>query len=303
VISLHVRPRTDVEQRVLDLAIEVARRADVDASGADVMRVRQAAHVVLPAADMVVRIEDAGALHLAERQVAVAQALAACHAPVARLVRPEIQPLLVGDRPVTLWRRLRSVADPTYEGIGGAVRALHDATGEMHPAGVSEIDPLEQIRAHLRAPSQWSGSAAMTELVRRTDDLASQWGHAVRPDALGTAIVHGDPHIDNAIVTDDGLVLIDLEDAGIGPAGWDFAPLTLGVKRYGVPPEEVDHFARGYGATPAASPGDQLMCDVYEMLVTAWAIRCGTESATMSAEADVRVGGLLDDDPTLWTML
>ena len=104
-------------------------------------------------------------------------------------------------------------------------------------------------------------------------------------------------------MTADGLVLIDLEDAGVGPASWDFAPLALGVERYGLPPEHFEDFANGYGAEPGAWPGHRLMCDVYELVVTAWAVACSGESTAMATEAAVRISGVLNDDPTLWTLL
>lgn len=296
-------PRPSLPDWALCVVAEAARQADLDAAGAEVLRVRNSIHVELPRADVVARVEVPGGLNLALRQVLVARALAACDAPVARLVRPEIQPLLIGDGAVTLWRRLRSVAAPTFEAVGRAVRVVHEATAESLPEGVPTIDPFAQLRACLDSPSSWSGSAAVKELGRRADELASRWQEGTRDDPLGRVVVHGDPHADNAVVSDLGLVLLDLEDAGVGPASWDFAPLAVGVKRYGSPTEDFHQFVTGYGAEPGTWPGHRLMCDVYELLVTSWAIRCSVDSPRMAKEAAVRVSGVLENDPTLWTLL
>ncbi len=285
------------------MVAEAARQADLDAAGAEVLRVRNSIHVELPRADVVARVEGPGGQELALRQVLVARALAACDAPVARLIQPEIQPLLIGDGAVTLWRRLRSVATPTFEALGRAVRAIHEATAESVPEGVPVIDPFAQVRVCLDSPSSWSGSAAVKELGRRADELASKWREGARDDPLGRVVVHGDPHADNAIVSDLGLILLDLEDAGVGPASWDFAPLAVGVKRYGSPSEAFHQFVAGYGAEPGTWPGHPLMCDVYELLVTSWAVRCSVDSPRMAREAAVRVSGVLEGDPTLWTLL
>lgn len=289
--------------KALDLAAEAGRRAGLESAGGKVLRVRSSIHVELPQADAVARIEDPGGHELALRQVLVARALATRDAPVARLVRPEIQPILIGDCAVTLWRRIRSVTTPTLEAVGRAVRAIHDTTAKSRPGSVPTIDPFAQVRAFLHSPSAWSGSSAIVELLRRNDELAARWREESADDPLGTVLVHGDPQADNAIVSEDGLVLIDLEDAGIGPASWDFAPLAVAVERYGVPQEEFQRFAAGYGAEPGDWPGHALMCRVYELTVTAWAIRCSVDSPRMASEAAVRISGLLDGDPSQWTLL
>jgi aminoglycoside phosphotransferase (APT) family kinase protein len=157
------------------------------------------------------------------------------------------------------------------------------------------------VRACLDSPSPLSGSPELVELRRRTDDLALRWREETKDDPLGKVVVHGDPHTDNALVSERGLILLDLEDAGVGPASWDFAPLTVGVERYGVPPEDLEQFTAGYGAEPG--PGLSLMCRVYELVTTSWAIRCSADSPRMAGEAAVRISGLLDGDPSRWTQL
>ncbi len=154
------------------------------------------------------------------------------------------------------------------------MRAVHDATAEDLPEGVPTIDPFTQIRVCLDSLSSWSGSAAVKELQRRGDELAARWQEATHGDPLGQVVVHGDPHADNAVVAEGGLVLLDLEDAGVGPASWDFAPLAVGVARYGLPLADFEHFVAGYGAAPGTWPGHTVMCCVYELLVTSWAISC-----------------------------
>lgn len=294
-------PRPEAVVQALSLATEAARRAGLDAAGAGILRVRTSIHVELPQADVVARVEGPGEQDLALRQVLVARALAARDAPVARLVRPEIQPFFIGDRSVTLWRRLRSVATPTPLAMGRALRTIHQATIGSLPKGVPAIDPFGQVRACLDSPSPWSGSAAIVELRHRADELASRWQERVQDDPLGTVVVHGDPYADNAIVSEGGLIMLDLEDAGVGPASWDFAPLGVGVERYGVPEEDFQQFVAGYGAEPGAWSGYSLMCRVYELWVAAWAVRCTADSPGMAVEAAVRVAGLLEGDPTPWT--
>ncbi len=205
--------------------------------------------------------------------------------------------------PVTLWRRLEQVADPDLAALGEAVRALHDATRSSLPPDLPSCDPLPILHHYLDGPSPWSGSDESEELRRRADTLAVEWQLAARDDPLGRVIVHGDPHQDNAIVTEQGLVLLDLEDAGEGPASWDFATLKVGIERYGVPPEDYRAFTAGYGSEPGAWEGHAVMCRVYELLVAAWAMRCSADSPRMAEEASVRVATLLGRGGGQWTLL
>lgn len=75
-------------------AIEAGEQVGLEASAAKVLRVRSSVHVELPRAGVVVRVEGPGDEEIARRQVDVTRVLADHGAPVAELVRPEVQPLL-----------------------------------------------------------------------------------------------------------------------------------------------------------------------------------------------------------------
>lgn len=151
-------------------------------------------------------------------------------------------------------------------------------------------------------PSPWSGSESCVELQRRAREAAQAWPSATCDDPLGSAVVHGDVHLENAIVTDRGLVLVDLEDAAVGPASWDFAPLGVGVRRYGVPRRDYRDFVAGYGDEPGSWPGLSYMRSVYELMSVAWALRCSGLSRRMAEEATVRVELLLGASERVWKL-
>ncbi len=218
-------------------------------------------------------------------------------------MQPERQPFFVENSAVTLWRRLETTGEPDFVALGEAVRALHDATRSPLPPGTPACDPFRTIHRDLDWPSPWSDSEEHRELHRLAGTLAEQWQQLTQDDPLGRAIVHGDAHQENAIVTEHGLVLVDFEDAGEGPASWDFAALRVGVDRYGLPPEDYRAFAAGYGADPGTWEGHAVMCQVYELLVTAWAMRCSADSPRMAEEASVRVAGLLGRGGRQWTLV
>ncbi len=302
-VSAPREPSETPDHRALRVAAEAGRQAGVDVLDARVLRVRSSVTVELPRAGVVARVEAPGNEGLAQTQVWAATLLADRGAPVARLFRHELQPILVGDAAVTLWRRLRSVEAPRREALGRSVRAFHEATRDALPPDAKALDPFARIRSDLVWPTSWSGSREWKALWRRLETLEREWPSATRKDPLGTVLVHGDVHTDNAVVTEDGLVLIDLEDAGIGPASWDFVPHAVGVRRYDLPSERHAEFVGGYGAERREWPGFDLMCQVYELRNTAWAMRCGADSPRLAAEASIRVEGLLDGGERLWTSL
>jgi aminoglycoside phosphotransferase (APT) family kinase protein len=293
----------DSGQRAIRLARAAGREAGLDVSQARLLRERSSVHVELPRAKVVARVEAPGAAELAERQVRIARLLADRGAPVARLVRPELQPCRVEDGAVTLWRQLLPVADPDFAAVGRAVLALHDATRDSPLADLPRCEPVESLRRYLDGPSPWSGSPESEELRRQADALEGPWRAAAREDPLGQVIVHGDAHQDNAIMTEEGPVLLDLEDTGKGPASWDFATLKVGVQRYGLPAENYRDFAAGYGREPGDWEGHEVMCRLYELMVAAWAMLCSAVSPRMAAEASLRVATVLGQGDQRWTLL
>ena len=211
--------------------------------------------------------------------------------------------VLFADGAVTLWQRFRAVSRPSLEAVGRAIRAMHDATRGSLPPGLPPLHALDRTLRSLDLPSPWSGTEELAELSHRAEEFVARWPEAVREDPLGTVLVHGDAHGENAVVTDRGVLLIDLEDTGVGPASWDFVPFTLGVKRFGVPPEDYRSFVAGYGAEPRDWPGFELMCRVYEMHIVTWAMACSGQSPEMAAEAKVRVAGALGRSTERWTLM
>jgi len=269
-----------------------------------VLRAQSSVHVDLPRAGVVARVEAPGYEDLAEAQVWAARLLAERGAPAARLFRPETrQPVVVENVAITLWHRLRPEDEPSYRGLGETLRLFHAATRDDPPSEVRALDPFKRARGDLAWPSPYSGSETSAELSRRLEVLALEWPAAAREDPLGSVVVHGDVHIENLMRKDDERVLIDLEDAGVGPASWDLAPISVQANRYGLPPARREEFLAGYGAEPGGWPGFDLMCQVYEIQSVCWAMRCSVESPRMAAEATIRVDGLLHGGDRPWTLL
>ena len=260
--------------------------------------------MLLPRAGVVARVELPDGLEVARAQVAAASFLAERGAPVARLFRGETQPLEPEEGGVTLWKRLELLeAEPDLEALGRATHSFHQASRPDLPADLPRLDPFARIASYLRRPSPWSGSNELTELERRHRRLRRDWREIADQDPLGTVVAHGDVNTGNGVLTSRGWVLLDLEDAGVGPASYDFAPLAAEARRYGLAPADYRAFVKGYGHDPAGWEGFELLRETWELLVTTWAVACSAGSPVIEAEARIRVAGLLDGDPRRWTMI
>ena len=136
----------------------------------------------------------------------------------------------------------------------------------------------------------------------RWTNCSVPWSETSATDPLGAAIVHGDLHAENVLVTAGGPVLVDLELAGIGPPSYDAAPMAIAVQRYGADPSSLDAFLRSWPADPRQWVGFEVCCRVYEAWVTAWAVSQREGSPAARDEAEVRMAALRGEPSRAWTL-
>jgi len=290
--------------RALELAIEAAREIGVDPADATVLRVAAAVTVDLPRAGVVARVEPPSGLVSARRQAIVARILERRRVPAARLVAPDRQPLVAPDGAVTLWRRLRIVAgSPSPEAMGRLACHLHTACADDLPANTPDLDPFQPVADWLERPNDLPPLPRADELWERLDRLRQRWGESVVDDPLGTTLVHGDFHVDNVVLTEQGAVMLDLEMAGRGPASWDLLAQEIAVRRYGEPSADYRRFCDAYGADLPTWEGGALLREAYELHLVSWAVGHRDLSPAMAEQATIRLAGFLGDSDEPWTLI
>ena len=182
--------------------------------------------------------------------------------------------------------------------IGALAAALRDRTVGTHAYDVARFDPLTAIR---NAVADRPVGDEQGDFVRlRAQELTAEWGRIADRDPAGTAIVHGDLHGDNVLLTKDGPLLTDLELAGAGPVSYDAAPAVVAVERYGADPATLDAFLAALDADPQDWPGFATCLAVYELWVTAWAVGVRDRSPELAEEAAIRVRCLRDRTCEPW---
>lgn len=289
----------------------VARDCGMPVGGSRLIRQAGSTLVHLPQANAVVRVEPLGLAYRAERQVALAQTLAAARAPTVRLAGREHQPVVTEYHVVTIWEYLDAVDPPDDEAfarkLGEAVRSLHASTSKIGATQVLRYDPFRRIRADLQIAQADAATdpADLRLLHDRADELEEAFGRAVDADPLGQALIHGDLNEGNAIATARGVVLIDLERAGVGPRSLDLAVQRVRARRFGMAEELLDAFIDGYGDDSSSWPGMVVLEAVYELDITAWALSNRRRAKAIDHEAAKRMRRWLEPDapqPT-WTLL
>ena len=290
--------------RAVELAAAAARDVGLSSEGAAIHRCLASVHVELPAAGVMARVEPGDALAVAQRQVEVARFLATKAVRTARLVVPDRQPLIYPDGIVTLWKSVVIVERrPAPALLGRLARRLHEASAGGIPDEIPDLDPFFPVRRSLDRLDPEMPPEGIGKLRDELDRLTGSWQETIANDPLGTVVVHGDFQQDNVVVTPHGLTLLDLEDAGRGPASWDFVPHMVGVRRYGTPQAACRSFCEAYGADPLTLDGMEFLCRVYELHLTCWAVALRHTSPEMAAEAEVRLSSFLDSTDRRWTLL
>ena len=199
------------------------------------------------------------------RQVAVCEVLRRSlpvddpHLRLPRLMAhaPEEQVLLfepiAGDRLAE-----QAVADraPSLSRLGSALARFHAVPWATGPR-FARFDPdrLTQAATDL--------GLVRPDVARLADALATRIAERLATDSTPPVWLHGDVHPKNAILTDDRIALVDLEDAAIGPPAADVANLLAQLRlqrRVGLisgaqERQDVDAFLAGYAAVrPVPAP-------------------------------------------------
>ncbi|GGP05442.1 aminoglycoside phosphotransferase family protein [Nonomuraea glycinis] len=290
-------PFTSQEARAtLQEACKVAGLASEDAR---LIRLGENALFVLEAERVVVRIaRSLDVLDDARKEVAVSAWLHEAGLPAARTTHHP-QPLVVRDRPVTLWHFIDNGGDAaTLTDLAEVLRALHQLP-------VPEALALPQLDILGRVSERISSANGLSDeerhfLLRKYHQLRTAYGALHFP--LDACAVHGDAHSDNLIKATDGtIVLIDLERFAFGPPETDLAVTALEHSLGWGTRAEYDQFAERYGFDVLAWEGYPVLRDINELKMTTWLMQNVNEDEAIAREFRNRLFCLQNPDaPRQW---
>ncbi|MFI1173282.1 phosphotransferase family protein [Streptomyces melanogenes] len=264
---------------------EACRRAGLEPSGAELVRLGSNAVYRLAAVPVVVRIaRDAGALGEMERVVRLARWLEAEHFPATRVWGGAEQPLVVAGRVVTFWESVQDREEyGTVGELADLLRRLHRLE-EPHSLRLPYFDPFAKLSGSLRRLSGVSGVSGEDRefLEERAGCLQKEYD---RLDfVLPFGMIHGDANVGNVLRHRDGsAVLIDLDGFALAPREWDLVLTAMYYERYGWHTrEEYREFVYRYGFDLMNWPGYSVLADLRELMMVAW---MGQQVATSAKSA------------------
>ncbi|MGB1016813.1 MAG: phosphotransferase [Nannocystaceae bacterium] len=280
--------------RALQAAIEAVRSQGLATADARIIRSLHAILVDFPQAGLVVRVEPEQASPKVLAATRAATVLAHRNVPSVRLAHP--QPLRDGTLWITLWQRLEILPQPvTASELGGLLRKFHEQTRGSNLPEIPDYSPTRAILEQLKP--------AHTDLHKRLKQLDSAWNCYLAETRTNHVLVHGDASLGNAAWTTQGLVLLDLENVGRGPAFCDFVPSIIAERHYGHSSDWLRELYTGYGATPDHDDGLEVLCELHKLDVGSWADHFSESSPELAREARIRLATLRGETSEPWTLL
>ncbi len=236
----------------------LARRLGADVG--DVIVLRDAANVVARLGDSLVArvatttatVRGPAAAEAMRRSVVVARHLAAegIEAP-----RPSAEvdpgPHAIEGGWVTFWAHVDHDATRPVDPALAAerLRALHEATARLPADGLPRLAPLAELGpmvATLRA-----GGTVERHALDALERALAEARAAIDALGLPEAPIHGDASPGNLLVTPDGPMWSDFEDACVGPRAWDLACVVATGRAFHLPSRPLrEAILDAYGAPP-----------------------------------------------------
>ncbi|MFF5937127.1 phosphotransferase enzyme family protein [Streptomyces sp. NPDC012508] len=251
-------------------------------------------NAVFALGELVVKIgRDAELLPRAERELALADWLAATDVPAVRAAEPK--PRLVDGHPVTLWHRLPEAVRPAEpRDLAPLLRRIH-ALPEPDGFTLPRRDLLGGVERWLRLAGD-AVAPADAEFLRERRDAFAPAAAALTPH-LTPGPIHGDALPRNVHVGPDGPVLVDLETFSSDLREHDLVVLALSRDRYGLDPAAHDAFTEAYGWDVRKWEGCAVLRGARETASCAWVAQHAPTNPRALAEFERRVASLREGDP------
>lgn len=264
------------------------RSVGLDPANAAMLRLGENMLYQLASEPVVVRIaRDMKHWADAEKEVAVSVWLSAQQFPAAQTYGTSHQPIEIDGHPITFWRFIAGrPADIAEAGIlGQLLRRLHRME---RPADLElpVVQPFGHVSARLeKAPIPAADAdflrRRVQELEQEIDSLAFE---------LPSAALHGDAHVKNVMIADDGhAILIDLEAFSVGPAEWDLAKTAAETSMGMLAERDYADFVDGYGYDVTKWSGWPVMQAIQQVKMISWLAQNVDHSARLRSEYEKRI--------------
>ncbi|MFE3523978.1 aminoglycoside phosphotransferase family protein [Streptomyces sp. NPDC059161] len=280
--------------------IAACRAAGLDDRGAELIRLGENALFRLASAPVIVRVaRGAEWLPKARTEVAVSRWLTDEGFSATRAVEDLEQPLMAEGHPVTFWHLIvEGDRKATYGELGAVLRDLHSLT--VPPSlELPSYQPFD--KADLRLQRALIPEDDKKFLWKRESELRDKFAELRFDSPKGP--VHGDAHVQNLMVDDQGqVILIDFEFFCFDHPEWDL--MVTAVEHHSLgwqTDEQYADFVGAYGRDLYDWEGYETLRGLQEFGMTTWLMQNVQESERVADEYRRRIAGLRNDDgPRDW---
>ncbi|MFJ4513925.1 phosphotransferase enzyme family protein [Streptomyces sp. NPDC088816] len=276
------------------------RAAGLDGRGAELIRLGENALFRLASVPVVVRVARGREwLTTARKEVAVSRWLAEEGFSAARIVEDLEQPFVVDGHPVTFWHLIvEGDRKATYGELGAILRDLH-ALRVPDGLELPSFDPFDKQQRRLDLAVIPEDDKVF--LRKRWRELRDKYAELCFETPQGP--VHGDAHVQNLMVDDQGkVILIDFEAFCFDHPEWDL--MVTAVEHHSLgwqTDEQYADFVTAYGRDLYDWPGYETLRGLQEFGMTTWLMQNVQEDERTAAEYRRRIAGLRNDDvPRDW---
>lgn len=286
-------PAPFTEARARDV-LAAAGRPDA-AADARLLSLGENAVFALGDGGPVVRVgRSAELLERAERELGVAQWLAAAGVPAVRAAEPVAT--LVDGHPVTYWERLPEAVRPAGpQDLAALLKLVHALPAA--PLALPRRELLGGVERWLRLAGD-AVSAPDAEYLRGRRDAFAAAATALEPH-LPRGPIHGDALARNVHVGPDGPVLVDLETFSFDLREHDLVVMALSRDRYGLDANDYDTFVSVYGWDVRDWEGCAVLRGSRETASCAWVSQHAPGNPAALKEFRRRIASLREKDATV----
>lgn len=273
------------------VALDTAcKRSGLNSAGAKLLRLGENALYSLAETPIIVRIARTMDYWTdAVKEVNVSHWLARCCYPAARTYAVP-QPIEAEGHPVTFWIYIggRDGSSDDIATLGHLLRRLHSL-----PPPTSFLLPTEEVlgRVEGRIEKAPIPSSDRDFLLEYCDQLNREILDLTFP--LKPCVTHGDAHVNNLMMRDEGGVLIDFERFAWGQPEWDLAMTATEYCSAGWWTDaEYATFVDAYGFDVAQWSGFDVLRRAHEVKMTTWVMQNIGESDKIATEYARRMSSI-----------
>jgi hypothetical protein len=264
---------------------EACAAVGLDARGAEPRRLAENEVWWLPPGT-IARVARPGQEAAAVREVQVARWLAEQRVRAVVPLAVE-QPVVVAGRPVTFWVEVPSHRHGTVAEVAGVLRGLHALPRPDHFT-LGRLDPFVRLGDRIAAAASLAPGDRRW-LIELHDDLVQQWSGGLS-SGRSECFIHGDAWPGNIVSTSEGLTVMDLERASVGPPEWDLVSTAVRCRTTGaVSAADYEAFCEAYGYDVTTWAGYPVLAAIRELRMTAYAAQHAAGRPAWQGEAQGRI--------------